>query len=68
MCKISYLDENGEAQLVHQNSWGFTTRSLGIMIMTHADDKGLVLPPMIAPIQVRLDSNNYLFKINIFTQ
>jgi prolyl-tRNA synthetase len=35
-----------------QNSWGLTTRSLGVMIMTHGDDKGLVLPPRVAPKQV----------------
>ncbi len=35
-----------------QNSWGLTTRSLGVMIMTHGDDKGLVLPPRAAPKQV----------------
>ena len=35
-----------------QNSWGLTTRSLGVMIMVHGDDLGLVLPPRIAPIQV----------------
>uniref|UniRef100_A0A6B2L1P8 proline--tRNA ligase n=1 Tax=Arcella intermedia TaxID=1963864 RepID=A0A6B2L1P8_9EUKA len=35
-----------------QNSWGLTTRSIGIMIMTHGDNKGLVLPPRVAPIQV----------------
>lgn len=37
---------------VWQNSWGFTTRSIGIAIMIHGDDKGLVLPPKVAPIQV----------------
>ena len=35
-----------------QNSWGLTTRSLGVMIMTHSDNKGLVLPPRAAPKQV----------------
>lgn len=45
-------DSNGE--FVHQNSWGLTTRSIGIMIMTHSDNKGLVLPPNVAPIQVVL--------------
>jgi len=35
-----------------QNSWGLTTRSIGIMIMVHGDNKGLVLPPRIAPTQV----------------
>jgi prolyl-tRNA synthetase len=34
-----------------QNSWGLTTRSLGVAIMTHSDDRGLVLPPRVAPKQ-----------------
>ena len=37
---------------VWQTSWGLTTRSIGIMVLTHGDDKGLVLPPRIAKIQV----------------
>ncbi|KFH72404.1 prolyl-tRNA synthetase [Podila verticillata NRRL 6337] len=35
-----------------QNSWGITTRSLGVMVMVHGDDKGLVLPPRVASVQV----------------
>merc|ERR1719471_2349215 len=35
-----------------QNSWGFTTRSIGVMIMNHSDDKGLVVPPKVAETQV----------------
>jgi hypothetical protein len=38
---------------VHQSSWGASTRLIGGIIMTHGDDKGLRLPPNIAPIQVR---------------
>ena len=38
--------------LVYQNSWGVTTRSIGILIMVHGDNKGLVLPPEVADIQV----------------
>lgn len=49
---ISFLDEKGENQLVWQNSWGFSTRSIGVMILMHGDDKGLVLPPAVAPVQV----------------
>lgn len=37
---------------VWQNSWAFTTRVIGVMIMVHGDNKGLVLPPKIAPVQV----------------
>ena len=34
-----------------QNSWGLTTRSIGVLIMVHGDDRGLVLPPRVAPVQ-----------------
>jgi len=45
--------ENGlDQQYVYQNSWGLTTRAIGVTIMIHGDDQGLVLPPNIAPIQV----------------
>jgi len=37
---------------VYQSCWGFTTRSIGAMVMIHGDDKGLVLPPMVAEYQV----------------
>lgn len=36
---------------VWQNSWGFTTRSIGVMVLIHGDDKGLVIPPRVAEIQ-----------------
>ena len=49
---ISFQNAQGEKAFVYQNSWGFTTRSLGVMIGIHGDDKGLVLPPRIAPIKV----------------
>lgn len=37
---------------VWQNSWGLTTRTIGVMVMVHGDDKGLVLPPKVASVQV----------------
>lgn len=37
---------------VWQNSWGITTRTIGVMTMVHGDDKGLVLPPRVASLQV----------------
>lgn len=45
---ITFLDKNQKKQHVYQNSWGFSTRSIGSMIMLHGDDKGLVLPPRVA--------------------
>lgn len=44
--------QEGEKIFVWQNSWGLTTRTIGIMVMVHGDDKGLVLPPRLANIQV----------------
>lgn len=49
---VSFLDENQEKQYVWQTSWGLSTRIIGALIMSHSDDKGLVLPPRIASIQV----------------
>ena len=48
---ITYLDENGESQYVHQTSWGITTRLIGALIMVHGDNRGLVIPPRMAPTQ-----------------
>ncbi|KAL9656291.1 hypothetical protein ABK040_007904 [Willaertia magna] len=52
MFGIKFEDKNKETQLAYQNSWGFTTRSIGVMLMVHSDDKGLVLPPRVASTQV----------------
>ncbi|ESN92526.1 hypothetical protein HELRODRAFT_103731 [Helobdella robusta] len=53
MFDISFEDpETHEKHFAHQNSWGLTTRSIGIIVMVHGDNKGLVLPPKIASIQV----------------
>src|SRR5512140_2684128 len=49
---ITYTSEGGTAELCHTTSWGMTTRMIGALIMTHGDDKGLVLPPALAPYQV----------------
>ena len=50
--KIEFLDKNQKKQLVWQNSWGFTTRSLGILTIMHGDDKGFIMPPKVAHTQV----------------
>lgn len=52
MFDINYQDERGETQLAWQTSWGLTTRTIGVMVMVHGDDTGLVLPPRVAPLQV----------------
>ncbi|EPZ33191.1 Proline-tRNA ligase, class II domain-containing protein [Rozella allomycis CSF55] len=52
MFEIKFEDEKGERRNVVQNSWGITTRTIGVMVMVHGDDKGLVLPPKVAAVQV----------------
>ncbi|NLZ39329.1 MAG: proline--tRNA ligase [Firmicutes bacterium] len=51
---ITYLDSDGELKYVWQTSWGVTTRLIGAIIMVHGDDRGLMLPPKVAPIQAIL--------------
>ncbi|KAI8655062.1 Proline--tRNA ligase [Fusarium keratoplasticum] len=53
MFDIAVQDPAGEGHVhVWQNSWAFSTRVIGVMVMIHGDDKGLVLPPRVAKIQV----------------
>ncbi|KAJ1500691.1 hypothetical protein HMI54_010622, partial [Coelomomyces lativittatus] len=54
MFNIQLENEMKQKQYVWQNSWGLTTRTIGIMVMVHGDDKGLVLPPKVAQLQVIL--------------
>jgi len=49
---IQFLNREGKQEYVWQTSWGTSTRVIGGIIMAHGDDKGLVLPPKIAPYQV----------------
>jgi prolyl-tRNA synthetase len=49
---IEFLDETGERVHAWQTSWGASTRLMGALIMSHGDDDGLRLPPVIAPVQV----------------
>ena len=50
--EIQFSDENNDLQHPYQTSWGVSTRLIGMIIMAHGDDKGLNLPPKLAPIQV----------------
>ena len=52
--EIQYSDENNELQHPFQTSWGVSTRLIGMIIMAHGDDKGLQLPPKLAPTQTVL--------------
>jgi len=49
---IQFQDKDQQNKYVHTTSWGLTTRVVGAIVMTHGDDKGLILPPRLAPIQV----------------
>lgn len=49
---VKFAAKDGTTEYVWQNSWGLSTRTIGALIMTHSDDKGLVLPPRIASTQV----------------
>lgn len=64
---IKFVDEKEKSQYAWQNSWGISTRSIGIMLAVHGDDKGVVLPPKVAvhkvvvvPIIFKKDSSNVL--------
>ncbi|XP_054900914.1 bifunctional glutamate/proline--tRNA ligase isoform X2 [Poeciliopsis prolifica] len=54
MFEIAFEDPKkpGEKQLAFQNSWGITTRTIGVLTMVHGDNMGLVLPPRVACLQV----------------
>lgn len=49
---IQFLDKDGTHKYVWQTSWGVSTRLIGGLIMAHGDQRGLVLPPKVAPVQV----------------
>ena len=49
---VKFADKEGQLQYCWTTSWGVSTRMMGALIMCHSDDKGLVLPPKIAPVKV----------------
>ncbi len=49
---IKFLDTDEQQKFVWQTSWGLSTRTIGAVIMVHGDDKGIVIPPKIAPVQI----------------
>lgn len=51
---ITFTDKDNKLCYPFQTSWGVSTRIIGAVIMTHGDDSGLKLPPMIAPVQVQV--------------
>ncbi|MCB9236172.1 MAG: proline--tRNA ligase [Bacteroidia bacterium] len=51
---VTFLSHENKQEYVWASSWGVSTRLMGALIMTHSDDEGLVLPPLLAPFQVVL--------------
>jgi prolyl-tRNA synthetase len=51
---ITFKGEDEKEHFPWQNSWGISTRLIGALVMQHGDDKGLILPPSIAPIQLAI--------------
>lgn len=49
---ISFINNQGQSEFAYTTSWGVSTRLIGGVIMTHADDDGMVVPPKIAPYQI----------------
>ncbi len=50
--EIKFFNKKGEEEYVYTTSWGLSTRTIGALVLVHGDDKGLVLPPKIAPVQI----------------
>ncbi|MDV3278620.1 MAG: proline--tRNA ligase [Nitrososphaerales archaeon] len=50
--EIVFIDKDGQKQYAYQNTWAITTREIGVMLAAHSDDKGAVIPPRLAEIQV----------------
>jgi prolyl-tRNA synthetase len=46
---VQFVDKNEKKQYAYQNTFAITTRMLGVMFAVHSDDKGLIMPPMVAP-------------------
>ncbi len=51
---IKFLDENEKEAFAWQTSWGVSTRLIGALIMVHGDDKGIILPPKVASLQIAI--------------
>ena len=49
---VKFADKSGKLEYVWATSWGVSTRLMGALIMSHSDDSGLILPPLLAPTQI----------------
>lgn len=64
---ITFLDKDGKKQYAWQNTWAISTRMLGVMFALHSDNKGLILPPKVAPnkiviIPIKFDENKKILE------
>jgi prolyl-tRNA synthetase len=50
--EIAFVDQDGERELAWQNTWALSTREIGVMVAVHGDDKGAIIPPKLALVQV----------------
>ncbi|MCX8178995.1 MAG: proline--tRNA ligase [Candidatus Aenigmarchaeota archaeon] len=65
---VKFTDKDEKEKHAWQTSWGISTRTIGALIMVHGDDKGLVLPPKIAPIQIVIVPIGYEKHKNVLTK
>ncbi len=69
---VKFQTEDNTEELVYATSWGVSTRLVGALIMVHGDDKGLRLPPKVAPVQIIIipiiKNENSLDEIKIFLE
>ena len=66
MFDISFQDATGAQNMPWQNSWGCTTRTIGVMLLVHGDDTGVVLPPRVAHVQVCQSLKALFEEISLF--
>ncbi len=63
--EVKFADKDNVEHFAWQTSWGVSWRLIGAMIMVHGDDKGLVLPPKVAPMQVVIIPIYKMMKVKI---
>merc|ERR1712130_327791 len=68
MFNITYQTDDKETMYPIQNSWGFTTCSIGVAIMLHSDNTGMILPPRVAPIQIAIIPIHFKGKIEMVNE
>ena len=49
---LKFQSESGSLEFAWNTSWGTTTRMIGALVMTHGDDNGVIIPPLLAPIEL----------------